>query len=476
MAQLDPSYTWRPDPARQSRGARWRGMARLSLKQLRHRFLESLLILLGIALGVGVLTGMGAFLRFLVGLEDLMLGSQAELQAVVVRPRNFDTGSLWGDGAPAAVPLPPELINPAQLTSDDVLAARRDLTGAQYIAARSGIISSSPIVAVDGQPLQQSESGLGPPDTWELMLRFERITPDEMAFRGRTLLAGRMFTWDDYAEGRLVIILEEESVPALFPGRDPVEAVGRTVSITPGTTSQGSWQIVGVVAKQELNSWMMIPGGPVSRREAVAYAPHTAASDQPYTVREIFATPAPGVPPDQLASEIELFFAQRLGPDRVTVVNPAESFKELEQNQRTVVLTLMGLAALALVVAAINILNLFTARVIRRRRLMAMSAALGADRRILFALTILEALLLGAGGSLVGMLPAQGVVMVLRTLLLGDAAMMDPSIANMVATLGIGWPDALVGLATGAGVSLFFGLYPAYLSASVEVADGLRGE
>ena len=89
-----------------------------------------------------------------------------------------------------------------------------------------------------------------------------------------------------------------------------------------------------------------------------------------------------------------------------------------------------------------------------------MSIALGADRRLLFRLTLSEALLLGIGGSLVGMLPAQGVITLLRTLLLGQAAAMTPGFADLISTIGIGWPDALAGLATGAGTSLLLACTP----------------
>src|SRR5690606_2227655 len=187
-------------------------------------------------------------------------------------------------------------------------------------------------------------------------------------------------------------------------------------------------------------------------------------------------TPAPGATPEQLVNEVELFFAQRHGPDRVTVTNPVETLRELNQNRSATVLALMGLAALALVVAAINVLNLFTARVSRRRRLMAMNVALGADRRLLFQLTLLEALLLGVAGSVVGFLPAHGVVTVLRALLVAEAAAASQGLADLVSGVGIGWPDVLLGLAAGIGTSLLFGLYPAFLSASIDIAGGLRGE
>ena len=332
-----------------------------------------------------------------------------------------------------------------------------------------------PIASAGGRPVQADGEALEA--SHNLHLRLQWATPDEMAFRGRTLVAGASFTWNDYAEGRHVLILEEESVQKLFPGLEPAEAVGRAITTVVQSGAQGGgWQITGVVAKQELSRLAAAAVYPEAPNEVTGYAPHTASQSPPVALNQISVAPAPGVSAEQLASDVDLFFAQRHGPDRVMVTNPAEVLREINRSQRTSVLTLLGLAALALVVAAINILNLFTARVIRRRRLMSMSIALGADRRLLFRLTLSEALLLGIGGSLVGMLPAQGVITLLRTLLLGQAAAMTPGFADLISTIGIGWPDALAGLATGAGTSLLFGLYPAYLGASIDPAEGLRRE
>ncbi|MFO7318604.1 MAG: ABC transporter permease [Bacillota bacterium] len=471
MAQLDLSNIWMPDPARRSRAAVVRGMARLSYKQLRHRFLESLLILLGIALGVGVLTGTETFLRFSASLDAEVLRSQAELQAVNIRPRTFDTSQLWTGDAPAAVRLTPDVIEPLELTTEDLLAIKGELESGRYVVAPSSIITYQRIVEAGGRPAVADDGASRP-----LEVSLRQATPDEMAFRGRALLAGRMFSWEEYAEGRYVAVLEEESVEALFPGASPAEAVGQTFVATGyGGGQPGQWQVVGVVAKEELNPILAAMGPGVSA-DIVAYVPHTASAGEPVTLTQISVTPAEGVSTEQLVSDVEVFFAQRHGPERVSVTNPLEQLQELSRSQRTTVLSLMGIAAMALLVAAINILNLFTARVIRRRRLMSMSVALGADRRLLFRLTLTESLLLGVAGSLVGLLLARGIVAILRMLLLSQAASLGPGFEELFGALGLGWPDVLLGLAAGAGVSLAFGLYPAFLGASFDAAEGLKGE
>lgn len=473
MSPIDLSAVWNPDPGRRSAGARRRGAIGLSLRQLRHRFLEILLILIGIAVGVGVLTGMGGFLRFLGALESDTLLLQPELEAVTVRPRTFDMAELYGVDAAPAVPVSHAFAQPIQLTTDDVLAARKELPGVAAIIAGFGGSSSSPIANVDGRPLETPPDDAQ--DTGPLMLSIERVTPDEFAFRRRTFLAGRTITWEEFADGRAVIVLEQEGAERLFPGLDPADVVGKTVSTLSDPESQGGgWLIVGIVAKQDLSPLMQAFTFPDSR-EVIGYVSHTAGQSQPRQLNQISFTPADPDATDQLIAEIEQFFALRHGADTVTITDPRETLRDLRSSQRTVTLTLMGLAALALFVAAINILNLFTARVIRRRRLTAMSIALGAERRLLFGATLGEALLLGLGGSLLGLLPAYGVLSFLRSLLLADLTGADEALRELLQiTLTV--PDVLLGFAAGIGTSLLFGLYPAYLSASVDVAEGLRRE
>ena len=65
--------------------ARWLGVLRLSRRQLQQRWLESVLIMLGIALGVGVLTAGETFVRFQTSMVEDVMGSVApEWRAVTV--------------------------------------------------------------------------------------------------------------------------------------------------------------------------------------------------------------------------------------------------------------------------------------------------------------------------------------------------------------------------------------------------------
>lgn len=478
--QIDLSSVWQPDPARRSRLARLRGLVRLSGKQLRHRFLESLLIVLGIAVGVGVLTGTESVVRFLVKLDTELLLSIPSFRAVTARPRTLDLSELYGvDGGVPALRLSGALLDPITLTTEDLIAAKSEVPAiGQASAGRSGA-SSSLISAVDGQPvaLQPDQADQG--TTAPLRLYVELYTPDDLAFQNRELVAGRNMTWEEYVEGSPVLLLEEESAALLFPDLPVQEVVGRTVTAArlpaAGVSGGVEWRIVGVLAKVEPTFLGVIDFTSSSENEARGYGPHTTGASEPVPLSELNFLPAEGVTVEELVAELDLFFAQRHGEEYVALVNPTESLRALTQNTRTVTLTLMGLASLALLVASLNILNLFTARVIRRRRVSAMSVALGAERRSLFGRIMTEALLLGVGGSLLGLLLAHGITVLIKGFFMSQMGAVELG-QSPFAGLGLSWANVAIGLAAGAGASCLFGIYPAYLNASMNPADGLRTE
>lgn len=439
---------------------------------MRRRFLESLLILFGIALGVGVLTGMESFLRFLVAMENDSLLGQPNLRSVVVSPKTFDLAELYGGGGQPAVRLAGGRTDPVTLTVDDLLAARSEVSGIAYVTTGQSGAFGTPIVAVDGRPWQPADA----PGQSVPTLVVERITPDDLRFQGREMLAGRELTWEEYEEGSPVLIIDEGSVDLLLPGRTPQEAVGHTVTgnrfMGFGEPQGVEWRIIGVVGRPRGPRMMVTSSSGAAVR---GYAAHTAGEADFVSLRDMAFAPEHEGDIDRLVNDLEVYFTNRLGPDRVTVSNPVENLREIAGARRRVSLTLMGLAGLALLVASVNILNLFTARVIRRRRLTAMSIALGAERRSLFGRVLTEALLLGLGGSLLGMLPAYGIILLLRGMLTIDASVPAAN-DTLFSGLALSLPDAMFGIAVGVGASLLFGLYPAFLSASIEPAEGLKAE
>lgn len=126
------------------------------------------------------------------------------------------------------------------------------------------------------------------------------------------------------------------------------------------------------------------------------------------------------------------------------------------------------LAALVLLLACSNLANLLLVRGVSRGPEMAIRQALGAGRRRVARLLLLEALLLALIGGVSGLaLAAWSVRLVPLLPLPTDGAEIDLAFDHRVALFGV-----LVALATG----LLFGLLPALRSARTDVATALRDE
>ncbi len=469
-------------PLKRSGLARWLGVLRLSRRQLQQRWLESALIVLGLALGVGVLTAGETFVRFQQSMVVERLGAVApEWRAVTVRPRApVTTEQLFGTNSVPAVRVAAEfLTDPATITAEDVLTLRRDVPGVAHVSVGVGTSRRLPVVT------------LGDRAGDDLELQLEMVTPDEFAFRGMEFVAGGPFTWDDFAEGRTNIVLEAGSAARLFPDAAPEEWLGQSIATAffgPGADVGDVWRVVGVVRAHPDDLWARLMTGETSDSVLLGFQPATAggprvvpgAAPRPgpaeVTFPQVYVAPQEEGMIPGLIAEIEAYFGQKYGEGRMEARNPQDERAQVTGQLGPFVVALLTLAGLGLVIAAVNVLNLFTARVLRRQRITGMSIALGATRRLLFWQTAGEALLLGAAGSVLGLLLASGLVAGVRGALLAQAGDAGALFADLYAAFRLGAPDAAVGLAAGIGLSLIFGLYPAWLGSRQDPAEALRVE
>jgi len=470
--------------AGESRWARWLGVLWLSRRQLQQRWLESLLIVLGLALGVGVLTAGETFVRYQqTRITEALASTVLEWRAVVVRPRAAaPQEQFFGENAVPAVRITPELMEePAQITLEDVLVLRREIPGVAYVTLGLGGIRTGSVVSVGNSPAA------------DVQLNLEMVTPDEFAFRGLEFLAGGPFTWDDFVAGQPTLVLDADSAARLFPHMAPEDWIGQTITEANfGAGADGGgmvWRVVGIAKAPEDSLAAAVMRRPQSGPELLGFQPATAGRFPPapvgaaldrdrteITFQQVYVTPLDerGLP--DLIAEIEAYFGQKYGPGRVEARNPLDERAEALGQLGSIVTALLVLAGLGLFIAAVNVLNLFTARVLRRQRFTGMSIALGATRRLLFWQTASEALLLGAAGSALGLLLAAGLVAVFRGALMAQASAAGAPAMEMYAAFRLAAPDVLVGLAAGMGLSLIFGLYPAWLGSHQDPVEALRVE
>jgi putative ABC transport system permease protein len=124
-----------------------------------------------------------------------------------------------------------------------------------------------------------------------------------------------------------------------------------------------------------------------------------------------------------------------------------------------------GVAAIVLLIACANVTNLMFARVLRRRREIAVRIALGVSRRRLMAQFLTESVLLAALGCGAGIAIAQWGGAALRLLVLGDGA--EGGVAGDPRTLGLA-------AAFAAASGLVIAIGPALLATRGNLASDLR--
>jgi predicted permease len=127
---------------------------------------------------------------------------------------------------------------------------------------------------------------------------------------------------------------------------------------------------------------------------------------------------------------------------------------------------LMGSIAIVLLVACANVANLLLVRMEGRRQELAIRAALGADRKNMVAGLLLESLVLGCAGSVIGLCLAYSAL----NLIIAAA----PTGLPRLHEIGIDMPVLLFTAALAILVSLVIGMIPVLKYSGIKATTGLR--
>ena len=166
----------------------------------------------------------------------------------------------------------------------------------------------------------------------------------------------------------------------------------------------------------------------------------------------------PGVSPEQAATEARGIlqrgsggFPALAGASGQRDVRVAPLLEEMAGEYRPALAMLTAVTVLVLLVACLNAAGLLLARGVTRRRMLAISAALGASRSRLARQLLTESTVLSLSGGVLGLAAAAVVLRAVPALVPGDVARLDEVRIDGVAfvfTVGL---SLLVGLLCGAG-------------------------
>ena len=309
--------------------------------------------------------------------------------------------------------------------------------GQQADAQTNASPAWQPVAAPEG-PQPQIEFAEG----WE-------VTPEFFDAWGLTAAQGDVFQAADVDRGEPLLVLGSTLGATLF---EDGEAVGRQV-----LARNQLYRIIGVLE----------PSG--TEVDDLAIAPARIAAQQFQGFRGRFAALRTNLrfmvdDPDQLEqarAQLVNWFDSSHGAGAVAISVPrAEAEATADRNGRLATVILF-LALSALLIAAVNVTNIFFSRAVRKRRTVGILKAVGASIRQVFTVFFLEALAIGAVGAAVGL----GLSALLSRL-------MEETIGFGALQIGL----IVIGVLVSWGIVAVFNVVPASAAARVPAAEAIRYE
>jgi putative ABC transport system permease protein len=322
------------------------------------------------------------------------------------------------------------------LTLKDVDKIRAE---AQTVSAISPVIASRTAV-------------IGPSGNWRTQIN--GVDTDFQTIRDWQTSSGDFFTADDVRSIHKVVLLGNTVAQNLFPGQDPV---GSEIQIR-----NSVYKVVGVLAAKGQTA-----SG--SDSDDVVLMPYTTASatlSGRAFIPQILASTANAQDIPAAQEEIRTLLRESHkvsdGNDDFTVKNQADLASAAESSTQVMTLLLAAIASISLLVGGIGIMNIMLVSVTERTREIGIRMAIGARGSDVLTQFLVESIVMGILGGVVGLLIGYAGAKVL-----GHFTGWETVISPIIMIIAVGFSGA---------VGVFFGYYPARKAAALNPIQALRYE
>ena len=382
-----------------------RGTAGESRNRIRRALVAS-----EVALAVALVIGAGLLLRTVLNLSRVDAGfNRAQLVT-------------FGISLPPGSYAKPELITAFH---QRLLDALRTTAGVKGVTLMSGLPPSRPLNANDTDIDGYTAPPGGP---FENVDYYQYVVPGYVETMRIPVIDGRAFQPTDVNETS--VLINETMARTFFKKESPI---GRRLRCC-GPIDRVPWfTIIGVVKD--------VKQGGIDRKTGtelyfdIDQLPATLPNSMPQTVNVVLRT---SLPPTSLAATIQRTVAS-LDPSIpvVRLRTMDEVFADTLGRPRLLAQLLTAFAAVAVLLAAIGTFGVLSYMVSQRRREIGIRMALGAGQATVLRMVLSQGLKLAAVGIVLGILFALAMNRVLQSLLFGVSPFDVPTIAAVVALIGL---------------------------------------
>lgn len=270
---------------------------------------------------------------------------------------------------------------------------------------------------------------------------FQRLQKLEVA-------SGQFLPEGEADRGDSVVVLGHTVAKELFADGNPL---GMTVRI-------GGWRmrVIGVLAMRGTQLGMQ-----VDESVFIAVATSMRMANRS-SVSRIMLELYPKADPDRAIEQVKKLLIEQHDEEDFTCISQDAVLESLSSIIRTIALAIVGIAAISLAVAGIGIMNVMLVSVSERSAEVGLLKAIGATRRQILGVFLVEAATLSMLGGLLGLAAGTGLV------LLGNQ--LYPAVDAATPIWAI---VAVMILSLGTGVC--FGVLPAWRAANLDPVAALQG-
>jgi len=321
------------------------------------------------------------------------------------------------------------------LTSDDMQAVREQVPA---------IVAASPVSMLNERvPVGEGK---------ERDIQILGVYPEYYAVRNLVVVSGRFFDRQDEQAHNKVGLITERMATEIYGS--PEAAVGRVVKLSglPFTVVGTFRERVNTFGESEVTTNTLV----------IPYSVARYFTDTP-TVKLIYFSVADSSMIEPVTEQVRRVIQSRHRAESVyNVTNLTQLVKVAEKAADGLTLTLLGVAAIVLLVSGIGIMNIMLATVSSRIREIGIRKALGATNREIRFQFLSEAMLISVGGGLIGVVIGLALPYSVRFL--------------TEYRIPISGLSAIVAIVVSSLVGVLFGTVPAARASKLDPVESLRYE